>query len=176
MTGLESLYREHLGYVLQSLRRLGAPAHRVEDLAHDVFVTVHRRLADFDTSRPVRPWLFGIAHGLVANERALASTKRAEAGSPAEQVDDAPGPEEHSERAAAQRLIRRALEELDDDKRAVFIMHELDQVPVSEAAAVLGLLTDTAWSRLKAARKQFKDAMTRQLGSMEGGLHARTRP
>jgi RNA polymerase sigma-70 factor, ECF subfamily len=176
MTALESLYREHLGYVLQSLRRLGAPVPRLEDLAHDVFVTVHRRFADFDPSRPVRPWLFGIAHRLVANERALASTKRTGPDVSSELVDEAPGPEEHSERAAAQRLIRRALLELDDEKRAVFIMHELDQIPVSEAAAVLGLLTDTAWSRLKAARKQFKDAMQRQLGTMEGGLHARTRP
>lgn len=175
MTGLESMYREHLAYVLQSLRRLGAPAHRVEDLAHDVFVTVHRRFADFDASRPVRPWLFGIAHRLVANEHSLASTQRTRSGVP-EAIDESAGPEAQTERAQAQRLIRRALLELDADKRAVFILHELDQVPVSEAAAVLGLLTDTAWSRLKAARRQFKEAMQRQLGAMEGGLDARTRP
>ncbi len=173
MTNFEAIYREHLGYVLQSLRRLGVPAARLEDLAHDVFVTVHRRLADFDASRPVRPWLFGICHGVSANERALARN-RAEhvVMDPADSSDD---PHRRVERTEAQRLIRQALLEVDEDKRAVFILHELDQVPVSEAATVLGLLTDTAWSRLKAARRQFKEAMLRRLGPEEGGAHARTR-
>lgn len=168
MTSFEAVYRDQLGYVLQSLRRLGVPAARVEDLAHDVFVTVHRRLPDFDASRPIRPWLFGICHGLWANERALSRNRVPHEAAELVDTDD---PHQHSERREARRLIREALAELDDDKRAVFILHELDEVPVSEAAAVLGLLTDTAWSRLKAARRQFKDAMSRRLGTQKGGAN-----
>jgi RNA polymerase sigma-70 factor (ECF subfamily) len=47
--------------VLRSLQRLGVPPADLEDVAHDVFVVVYRRWADFDRDRPVRPWLFGIA-------------------------------------------------------------------------------------------------------------------
>jgi RNA polymerase sigma-70 factor (ECF subfamily) len=174
VTSFEAIYRDHLGYVLQSLRRLGVAPSRLEDLAHDVFVTVHRRLSDFDATRPIRPWLFGICHGVSANERALARNRVG--GAVADIEDDREDPHRSAERAEAQRLIRQVLLELDEDKRAVFILHELDQVPVSEAAAVLGLLTDTAWSRLKAARRQFKDAMLRRLGPTVEGAHARTRP
>ncbi len=165
---LEQVYREHLGFVLQSLRRLGVSPGRVEDLAHDVFLTVHRKRGDFDPARPLRPWLFGIANALASNERQRAHVFREEPGE-RDAIDQGLSPEDHSEQGAARRVVAKALDALDADKRAIFILHELDQVPVSTAADSLGVAVDTAWSRLRAARKQFNEAALGLLGSAEGG-------
>lgn len=153
---LETLYRQELGYVLQSLKRLGVPAASVEDVAHDVFITVKSRLQDYDEARPVRPWLFGIAMRSAANHRAKAHLRR-ETNEEADAVDLSHGPAELSEAASARRLVARALKSLEDDKRSIFILHELDEVPVPEAALALGVPVDTAWSRLRAARRQFNE-------------------
>jgi RNA polymerase sigma-70 factor (ECF subfamily) len=57
----EDVYLRERDYLWKSLRRLGIPERHLEDVAHDVLVVVHRKLSDYDPSRPIRPWLFGIA-------------------------------------------------------------------------------------------------------------------
>ena len=51
---------------IRDLRRLGVPAAEVEDLAHDVFVVLHRNWPTLDTERPLRPYLFGVAFRIVS--------------------------------------------------------------------------------------------------------------
>jgi len=63
-------------YVWKTLRRLGVPPQDLEDLVHDLFVVVHRHLGDYDPTRPVRPWLFGIAVRIVADFRRSARNVR----------------------------------------------------------------------------------------------------
>jgi RNA polymerase sigma-70 factor (ECF subfamily) len=65
----DEIYRRHFPYVWRTLRRLGVAPADVEDVAHEVFVVVHRRLADFDGQRPIKPWLFGIAFRLASEDR-----------------------------------------------------------------------------------------------------------
>ncbi len=168
---LETLYREQLPYVLQTVRRLGVPASAAEDVAHDIFITVKSRLPEYDPSRAVRPWLFGIAMRSAANYRDRAHLRRETTQDLDHEIDSAAGPSEHSEAASARRLVNRALTVLDDDRRTIFILHELDEVPVPEAAQVIGVPVDTAWSRLRAARKQFNEVCLSLLGAAEGGPH-----
>ena len=54
-----------------------------------------------------------------------------------------------------------ALDTLDDDKRAVFVMAALEGETVGSIAAGLGIPVDTAYSRLRAGRKLFREAATR---------------
>src|SRR6188768_3543055 len=58
-----------LEYIFETLRRLGARPSEIEDLAHEVFVVLYRNWPTLDTSRPLRPYLFGIAFRLVAAHR-----------------------------------------------------------------------------------------------------------
>ena len=44
---------------------------------------------------------------------------------------------------------------LDEDKRAVFALHEIEQLPISEVAAIVGCPPATAYSRLAVAKKQL---------------------
>lgn len=157
----ETLYGREFSYVYRTLRRLGVRAADVEDLVHDVFVVVHRRLPDFDAARPVRPWLFGIAYRVASDHRRLARHVR-EVG-----VDfpharcEAPDPEARAQAAEARDLVLEALDALDLDRRAVLVMHDIDGHAVPEIAAALDVPLNTVYSRLRIARERFEAAVRR---------------
>ena len=56
-------------YVLRTLRRLGVTERDVEDMAHEVFVAVHRELDKYDRARPIRPWLFAFCFRIASQYR-----------------------------------------------------------------------------------------------------------
>ena len=64
---LRTIFETELDYVWRSLRRLGVRERDVDDVTHDAFIVVYRTLDQYDPSRPLRPWLFGIASRHAAN-------------------------------------------------------------------------------------------------------------
>jgi RNA polymerase sigma-70 factor (ECF subfamily) len=155
---LEQIYEAELDYVWHTLRRLGVPDRDREDLAHDVFLVVHRRLHTYDTDRSLRAWLFGIAYRVVADHRRLARVQREVLPGAAIEVA-APAPA-HDDRD----LVMRGLAELDLERRAVFILHELDGQSIPEIARVIDAPENTLYSHLSRARRDFAAAIARLRG------------
>jgi RNA polymerase sigma-70 factor (ECF subfamily) len=155
------IYREELGYVFNSLRRLGVAAKDAEDLVHDTFVAAWRRRDSFDSTRPVRPWLFGIAFRVASDFRRLARNQREVADEGHDAADPGQSPEEDVERAEARAKVLRALESVEIERRAVFILHEIDGQSIPEVAAALEINVNTAYSRLRLARADFEGAIRR---------------
>ena len=159
-----ALYESELAYVMRSLRRLGVPEAETEDLAHDVFVVVHRHWGQFDRSRPARPWLFGIA--LRTASRALdRSWRRAEL--PIGNVAMERLPALGGEGIEARDLLLRAFVTVPIDQRAVCILHDLDGLSAPDIAAALEIPLNTVYSRLRAARERLV-AMLRSLEAGKG--------
>ncbi len=156
-----TMYRSEFPYVWKTLRRLGAPPQDIEDLAHDLFVVVYRHLSDYDSTRPLRPWLFGIAVRVVADFRRSPRNVREVLGDTREPVDATPTPHERLEGAEARAVLMKALDGLDLDRRAVFVMHELDEIAVPEIASSLAIPLNTAYSRLRLARADVAEAVRR---------------
>jgi RNA polymerase sigma-70 factor (ECF subfamily) len=150
-----AIYEAQFDYVYHSLRRLGAPDGDIEDLAHDVFVVLYRGRADYDRARPIRPWLFGIAFRVSSDFRRRARHRFEVPDDSREFADQAPGAEERLSVAEDKALVREGLQALDLDRRAVFVMHDLDGHAMPEIAAALGVPLNTAYSRLRLAREQF---------------------
>jgi RNA polymerase sigma-70 factor (ECF subfamily) len=73
-------------------------------------------------------------------------------------------PEQRTASRQQLELLQHALDKLDDDKRAVFVMAELHGESVVSIAAGLGIAVDTAYSRLRAARRVFHEAAVELLG------------
>jgi RNA polymerase sigma-70 factor (ECF subfamily) len=156
-----TLFDDNASYVAASLGRLGiAPSDR-DDLVVEVFVRVHRELARYDATRPLRPWIFAFASRVASEHRRLARHRREVLGDEREPVSSDAMPDRALENAEARRLVDRALDFLDDDKRAVFVLHELDETPVPEIARALGIPDGTAYTRLRAARAEFTTAVRR---------------
>lgn len=155
------LFEAEHSYVLHSLRRLGVAERDLEDVTHDVFVTVHRKLCDFDSSRPARPWLFAIGARVAADYRKRARLRYEQLGGQPDAPDPTPGPHASLERKQQQGLVIRALDAIDDTRRALFVMVEIDDVPVVDAAKALEIPLNTAYSRLRLGRSEFAAAVTR---------------
>jgi len=160
-----AVYAAELGYVWSALRRLGVPERDLEDLCHDVFVVVFRNLAAYDARRPIRPWLFGIAFRVASDYRRSARFRREVPGTTREIACSAPRADEVMLRRERQRLVARALAELELDRRAVFVMHDIDGHVMPDIAAALGVPLNTAYSRLRLARADFAAAVRRAQGS-----------
>lgn len=161
---LANVYQEHFSYVWHALRRLGVRSADVEDAAQEVFVVVHRKLAEFDPSRPLRPWLFGIAHRVAAGQRRRAHVTREVGETPMHLADAAPGPEMDAQTAQRRALLMRALDLLPFERRAVVVMHELHEHAIPEVADALGIPLNTAYSRLRLGRADLSAALKRLRG------------
>ncbi|MEO8900385.1 MAG: sigma-70 family RNA polymerase sigma factor [Polyangiaceae bacterium] len=150
------VFRADIEYVRQTLRRLGAERSQVDDLTQEAFLVLHRRSSEYDTARPLRPYLFGIALRLaLAHQR---KRYREVALGIGELGDDAPGPEDALCAKQAHALAQAALERVPEPRRAVLVMHEFDDVPVSAVASILSIPLFTVYSRLRKARREFEAA------------------
>lgn len=171
-----ALYESHFGFVWRNLRRLGVPDTAAEDAAQDVFLVVHRRHESFDArwSR-LETWLFGIVLRVARDYRRSQRRFRFRFDAAAD-VEDVlerrPGvgasPDEELARRQAVALLERALAALDDDKRAVLVMVDIEEFTVPEAAEALGVNINTAYWRLRAGRAEFERALGRARASSAG--------
>jgi RNA polymerase sigma-70 factor (ECF subfamily) len=156
----DDIYDSQLAYVWHTLRRLGAPDRDREDLAHDVFLIVHRRLDSYDSSRSLRAWLFGIAYRVLSDYRRSARVRR-EVVTDAEPSATATGPAEAMSAREDRELVHAALAELELVRRAVFVMHELDGMTIPEIAEVIDAPQNTLYSHLRRARRELAAAVRR---------------
>jgi RNA polymerase sigma-70 factor (ECF subfamily) len=165
------LYRENVAFVWRSLRRLGVSERDVDDVCQEVFVIVHRKLSTFDATATMRTWLFGIARRVAADHRKRAHVRRETLAAPSElDVSQARTPDESDalELLRARAILDEILDELDEAKRAVFVLFELEEMPMSEVAKAVECPLQTAYSRLAAARKQVESAVLRR--QLRGGV------
>jgi RNA polymerase sigma-70 factor (ECF subfamily) len=158
----DAIFEAEFAYVWTSLRRLGVQDRDLEDLSHDVFIEVYRRIATYDTTRPIRPWLFAFAFRFASDYRKLARHRREVMGTEAEANDPQPSADRLLQMKQNQHLVERAVSKIDPDRQPVFILHELDDVPMAEIAEALGIPVNTAYSRLRLAREEFRDAVKRE--------------
>jgi len=173
--GPRALYESHFGFVWRNLRRLGVPESSAEDAAQDVFLTVHRRYSSYDArwSR-VETWLYGILIRVASDHRRARRRRRRRFDSSVdlqavlERSDSQEAsPDEVVARHEARALLESALDALADKKRAVLVMVDIEQLSVPEAAEALGVNVNTAYWRLRAARKEFDRALLRLRGGSD---------
>lgn len=155
------IFRDHLGYVWHALRRLGVHDRDLEDVAHDVFLAVLRKLEHYDPTRPLRPWLFGFAFRFASDYRELARHRYEVTHDGHEPPDHGPSALDGAIQSEALRVANRALGELELGRRAVFILHELDECTMPEVAEALRIPLNTAYSRLRLARADLGAAVRR---------------
>ncbi|MGH1342155.1 MAG: RNA polymerase sigma factor [Nannocystales bacterium] len=166
------VYRSHYDFVWRCVRRLGVPASLVDDATQEVFVIVHRRLSSYDPRTPMRGWLFGILRKVAASQRRRAKRVAPVPSSVRSSADS--DPEAALARREAADWVERFLATLDEEQRAVFVLAECEGVPVVELADTLGIKLNTAYSRLRLARRRFERALVRVQARAQA--RARVRP
>lgn len=159
-----AMHDAHADFVWRSLQRLGVRPADLEDLCQEVFIVVHKRLHTFDGSSKPTTWLYGICLKVAAAYRRRAWFRRETPDLELLEAGEAPASERPDAAYAtrqAQRKLQAVLDAMDLEKRAVFVMFEIDEIPSETIAATLGVPVGTVWSRLSAARKQFQSKLSR---------------
>ncbi len=172
---LEEVYARHSGFVWRVVRRMGIAEHAVEDVMHEVFLVVHRRLPEFDGRVAMTTWLYHLPRGVVSNHRRSRRREQRRLKLVDPQPAAAPDPEAQTRRGQAAAFVRAFLEELDADKREVFELAELEGLAMPEVAELVGVNLNTAYSRLRAARQRFTRAVERLRAADEGRNTLRSR-
>jgi RNA polymerase sigma-70 factor (ECF subfamily) len=162
-----AVYEAHFRYVWRCLRGLGVREASLDDAMQDVFLVVQRRLDEFDGQVELRTWLYAIALRVARKYWTRASKDRART-EPSDVLNESAEPSADGEYVAERNerlsLAREALETLDDDKRAVFVLARIEQMSAPEIASILSVPLNTVYSRLRAAREAF-EAEVRRLQS-----------
>ena len=115
----DAVFESQFGYVWKTLRRLGVSERDLPDITQDVFMTVLALLADYDPSRPLRPWLFGISYRIALRHRALVRHVRESYAEAPETSDPAPLADEGVEKAQDRALVLAAIGRIDLDRKSV---------------------------------------------------------
>jgi RNA polymerase sigma-70 factor (ECF subfamily) len=151
----EAIYEQNFDFVWRNVRRLGVPAADADEAVQEVFRVVFRRLEEFHGFSAPRAWLFGIVARVASDHRRAGAPREAHGG--------------------AASLVETLLASIDDGRREVFVLVELEQMSVAEAAVALRLSVSTIHARLSAARRQWEAAVGR-LGAAQKGNTRTPRP
>src|SRR6185369_14856561 len=147
-------------FVWRCLRGLGVPEPLLDDAAQDVFLVVHRRLAEFAGRSSVRTWLYGIVRNVASNQRRGTARQRHPQPLDDELPSRTPGPLEHAEEAEAAAFVQRFLNTVEPKRREVFILSLLEEMSIPEVAATLSIPINTAYTRLRLVRADFHEALS----------------
>jgi RNA polymerase sigma-70 factor (ECF subfamily) len=158
-----SVYEEHFDFVRRIVRRLGVSEASAEDVTQEVFVVVSRRLAEFEERSSLKTWLFGIARNVSYRHRRQVQRRVVTVGEDAlDTVPDsrARSAQEIVERREASCVLDALIDTLDDNKRRIFILAELEERPMPEVAEAMGINLNTAYTRLRAARRGLEQQIS----------------
>jgi RNA polymerase sigma-70 factor (ECF subfamily) len=158
----EQVYDEHVDFVWRSAQRLGVDTAAADDVVQQVFLVVHRRLGEFEGRASLKSWIFGILLRVARDHRRGLRRKSPHSLHPPEDpallADASASPDVALSRAEASRVIDLLLATLDEDKRVVFVLAELEQMTAPEISLATGLAPKAVYSRLRAARADFERA------------------
>jgi RNA polymerase sigma-70 factor, ECF subfamily len=165
---LGAIYREHAEQVKRWALRLGGPALDAEDVVHEVFLVVHRRLHEFRGDAKLTTWLYRITMHVVRKQTGRQKVRRWLRGLVHDFAADVPdehlGPYQAIERQQAASLVYRALEGLNQNHRAAVILYELEGCSGEEIAELMGTKLATVWVWLHRGRARFLERL-RELGA-----------
>lgn len=158
----EALYREHFPFVWRTALRLGIHVSSADDVVQEIFLVVHKKLPSFEGRSSMKTWLFAVIRRVCADHRRSRRRKPC-SPLPPDGIDGVRDPSGSSriKHFEAVDLVDRLLLALDEEKREVFILAELEQMTLAEIADALGANPNTVASRLRAARRRFDEALDR---------------
>jgi RNA polymerase sigma-70 factor (ECF subfamily) len=168
---LEQVYREHGKTVARWAMRLLGPRADFEDVVHDVFLVVRRRLPDFRGDAEITTWLYEITVRVAQATRRRARWRSWVTGrgpSPSRGQgrevfacwgEPSADPQALLEARERTRVMYRLLDDLGEDQRTTFILFELEGLSGNQIAEITGASVATVWVRLSRARRRFLERM-----------------
>ena len=155
------LFRRHRGDVSRLVFRMLGPTADAEDVVQEVFLQVHKSLAEFRGQAKFTTWLHRVTVNVVLMVRRAARSRPVFAGEPQDdhEPDRGLAPDEDAARRARITAFRRLLDKLPEKKRTVFILHEIEGKSPAEIAEMVDAPVLTVRTRLFYARRELAEMM-----------------
>lgn len=164
----EAVYEAHFDFVWRTVRRFGTPLGAIDDVTQEVFMVAHRRLAEWQPTGSLRGWLFGIARRVASDHRRVAERQKRPVDPELQPVGTLQHPEESAESRQVFEMVQRFMAELDAERREIFFLAMLEELPIAEVAEALGLNPNTVYSRVRVLRRALADFLHQENQSHGG--------
>lgn len=151
------IVRRHLPYLRAFATQLLRSSAEADDVVQDALISAWEHLPALRDPATLRGWLSTIV--------ARKATDRLRSARPTTPIDEleladrADGPADRAELSSGMRELSRAISELPDDVRVVWVLRESSGVSYEDIAARLGVPVSTVRGRLARARAQLLEHM-----------------
>ena len=162
-TAFRELYRQHAGRVYALCLRLTGNGGDAEDRTQDVFVRLWDKLRSFRGDSAFSSWLHRLAVNVVLNEHRTTS-RRERRVMPAEDPEDLVGaqPAAPLQNSTALSIdLERAIAELPDGAREVFVLFDIEGYGHADIARLVGIAEGTSKAQLFRARRLLREKLER---------------
>jgi len=154
------LYVDHVGSLYRFLRQFSHQDHEVEEWVQRAFIKAFERLETFDGRSRFSTWLFTLG----INEMRM--DRRREKVVSFTPLDDDPGSEEDLPEAFEwTELMREWMQSIDETKRAVFILYEVEGYSHGEIGMMLGIAESSSRTLLSRVKRQLKERWQKEIGT-----------
>ncbi len=156
------IFEAHACFVWRCLLGFGVAESDVADASQQVFMVLHQKLGRLAPGCSLGTFVYGICLRVAADFRGRAHTRREQPFAAAPEPAVEPDQETAISQRQALRRLRAALDRLEPAQREVFVLYEIEELPMKEVAAVIGCPLQTAYYRLHAARKEITTRLADQ--------------
>lgn len=156
----ERVYTENFDFIWRAVRGLGVPVATADDVTQDVFLIVHRKLAEVQTKTALRSWLFGVTRRVCKDYRRALGRRGVHlelAGQ--HEADTAEDPQEKMQARQALQAVERFASELEEERRALFFLALIEGLNINDVAETLGWNANTTYSRVRVLRQQLAERL-----------------
>jgi RNA polymerase sigma-70 factor (ECF subfamily) len=144
--------------------------HEAEDVLQSCYAKALSAIGTFEGRSSLTTWLTRIAINEALARRRVNERRRKHLEAEGVQVletyreqlakgSQAPSPEAEAAREQLRGILERAIGDLPESFRTVFVLHEIEGVSVEEAALALEIPTGTVKTRLMRARRKLQQAL-----------------
>jgi RNA polymerase sigma-70 factor (ECF subfamily) len=146
-------------------RYLGVSASEMDDVVQEVFITIHGRMCTLQRRESLRSWIYSIIRRIVSTHHRTKRTSLIMTGIVRMEPDmlqpEWATPQRLAEQSEQAQLLWSLLDELDDPKREIVILADLEEMTAPEIAAAIDIPLNTVYSRLRTARQELEQALRR---------------
>ncbi len=168
---LDAVYRAHAELVKRWAARLAGPSLDVEDVVHEVFLVVQKRLGEFRGDAKLTTWLYRITERVVYKQSRRQRLRRWLQGLAGDFASDIAAddvdPHGEIERQQASSLVYEALEGLSQNHRTVVILYEIEGLSGEEISELIGTKLATVWVWLHRGRAKFLERLRAIMASQK---------
>ncbi len=167
---LDAVYRAHAADLSRFIRRHDA-TDETADVLQEVFLVVRRKLPEFRGESSLRTFLYSIALRVVVARRRKRKLRRLlflEREAELTTREEPETPHAVAERSQASVLVTRVLDRLSERDRALIVLFELEGLPASEIASIVGSSPNAVWVGIHRARARFRAAYVELFGEQGG--------